>query len=124
MHDEKVLVRCAISANRIFGPYLFEESLNQHNYLKMLKSFYSPKLQRTTDYRKYYFQQNGTAPYTANMVLECLGDHLSTKFIDKKKWPPRSPDLNPCDFYLWGYLKSVVYNPLPKTLDELKENIE
>ncbi len=38
-------------------------------------------------------------------------------------WPPRSPDLNPCDFYLWGHLKSVVYNPLPKTLDDLKENI-
>ena len=38
-------------------------------------------------------------------------------------WPPRSPDLNPCDFYLWGYLKSVVYNPLPKTLDDLKANI-
>jgi hypothetical protein len=30
----------------------------------------------------------------------------------------------PCDFYLWGYLKSVVYNPLPKTLDKLKANIE
>lgn len=39
-------------------------------------------------------------------------------------WPPRSPDLNPCDFFLWGYLKSVVYNPLPKTLQELKINIE
>ena len=38
-------------------------------------------------------------------------------------WPPRSPDLNPCDFYLWGYLKSVVCNPLPKALDDLKGNI-
>ena len=46
------------------------------------------------------------------------------KFIDKKRWPPRSPDLNPCDFYLWGYLKSRVYNPLLNTLDELKINIE
>ena len=39
-------------------------------------------------------------------------------------WPPRSPDLNPCDFFLWGYLKSKVYEPLPKTLDDLKANIE
>ena len=39
-------------------------------------------------------------------------------------WPPRSPDLNPCDFFLWGYLKSVVYNPLPKTIGELKANLE
>ena len=38
-------------------------------------------------------------------------------------WPPRLPDLNPCDFYLLGYLKSVGCNPLPKTLDDLKGNI-
>jgi len=41
-----------------------------------------------------------------------------------KKWPPRLPDLNPCDFYLGGYLKSKVYSPLPKTLEDLKANIE
>ena len=41
-----------------------------------------------------------------------------------KTWPPRSPDLNSCDFYLCGYLKATVYNPLPKTIDELKANIE
>ena len=37
--------------------------------------------------------------------------------------PPRSADLNPCDFYLWGYPKSMMYNPLPKKLDDLKANI-
>ena len=25
-------------------------------------------------------------------------------------WPPRSPDLNPLDFYLWGHLKYLVYS--------------
>ena len=39
-------------------------------------------------------------------------------------WPPRSPDLNSCDFYLRGYLRSVVYYPLPKTLEDLKTNIK
>lgn len=39
------------------------------------------------------------------------------------KWPPRSPDLSPLDFYLWGYLKGRVYNNNPKTLTELKSNI-
>ena len=39
-------------------------------------------------------------------------------------WPPYSPDLNPCDFYLWGYLKSRVYsNPTPDTINDLKSNI-
>jgi len=89
----------------------------------MIKTFFWPKLECTKDNRKNYFQQDGATPHTANTVQEWLCDHFSTKFIDKKKWPPRSPDLNPCDFYLWGYLKSVVYNPLPKTLDDLKGNI-
>jgi len=24
------------------------------------------------------------------------------------QWPPRSPNLNPCDFYVWGMLKDEV----------------
>lgn len=38
-------------------------------------------------------------------------------------WPPRSPDLTPPDFFLWGYLKHKVYNNNPKNIDQLKENI-
>ena len=37
---------------------------------------------------------------------------------------PRSLDLKICDFFLWGYIKSIVYvPPLPKDLDELKSRI-
>lgn len=25
------------------------------------------------------------------------------------RWPARSPDLNPLDFFLWGYIKNIVY---------------
>ena len=39
-------------------------------------------------------------------------------------WPPRFKDLIPCDYYLWGHLKSVVYNPIRSTIDELKAKIE
>jgi len=38
-------------------------------------------------------------------------------------WPPRSPDLSACDFFLWGYLKSKVYVRKPRTVDELKVSI-
>ena len=39
-------------------------------------------------------------------------------------WPPRSPDLTPCDFFLWGFVKGLVYvPPLPKDVDELKDRI-
>jgi len=124
LHDQKILVWCAISAKRIFGPYFFENTVNQHNYLEMLKNFFWPKILKTAEYEKYYFQQDSATPHKATIVQTWLKDKFGKKFIDKDLWPPRSPDLNPCDFYLWSHLKSMVYNPLPKTLDDLKANIE
>ncbi|MDA5927441.1 hypothetical protein M9999_15270, partial [Listeria monocytogenes] len=38
-------------------------------------------------------------------------------------WPPRSPDLTPMDFFLWGYLKAKVYDTNPRSIEALKENI-
>ena len=39
-------------------------------------------------------------------------------------WPPKSPDLTPCNFFLWGLVKGLVYVPLlPKDVDELKARI-
>ena len=38
-------------------------------------------------------------------------------------WPPRSTDLNPLDFFVWGYLKSLVYvTPVPN-LQALRDRI-
>ncbi len=38
-------------------------------------------------------------------------------------WPPRSPDLTPCDFFVWGFVKSKVYATRPPDIAELKERI-
>jgi len=38
-------------------------------------------------------------------------------------WPTRSPDLTPCDFILWGYLKAKVHACCPGTIEQLKEGI-
>ena len=42
-------------------------------------------------------------------------------------WPPRSPDLAICDFFLWGFLKHKIWNvPVidhPKNLRELRNAI-
>ena len=39
-------------------------------------------------------------------------------------WPPRSCDLTPVDFFLWGFLKSRVYANKPQTVNDLKNNIQ
>jgi hypothetical protein len=40
-------------------------------------------------------------------------------------WPPRSPDITPLDFFLWGYVKGIVYKTKTpvSSLHELKLRI-
>ena len=52
-------------------------------------------------------------------IQSSFGDRVISKGI----WPPRSPDLTPPDFFLWGYLKGRVYQNKPRTIDTLKANI-
>ncbi|ERL96121.1 hypothetical protein D910_01103, partial [Dendroctonus ponderosae] len=40
-----------------------------------------------------------------------------------QNWPPRSPDLTPLDFCLWGYIKGIVYHTLPTTSHDMKTRI-
>jgi hypothetical protein len=38
-------------------------------------------------------------------------------------WPPRSPDITPLNFFLFGYVKDIVYKTPVTSLDELKLRI-
>ena len=123
LFDEKVIVWCAFSAKRVYGPYFFDETVNGENYLDMLKKFFWSKHISLKNYKDFYFQQDGAPPHRRKIVQTWLKSKFGDRFIDMANWPPRSPDLNPCDFFLWGYLKSKVYNPKPQNLSQLKENI-
>ncbi|GFT60914.1 transposable element Tc3 transposase [Trichonephila clavipes] len=72
------------------------------------------------------FQQDGatchTARATINLLKDTLGDRLISRF-GPVNWPPRSCDLTPPDYFLWGYVKSLVYADKPQTLDHLEDNI-
>jgi hypothetical protein len=46
------------------------------------------------------------------------------RLISKRLWPPRSPELIPPDFFLWGHLKDTVYSNHPHTLQELQAKIQ
>jgi hypothetical protein len=53
-----------------------------------------------------------------------LKQFFDDRIISKKLWPPRSPDLTAPDYFLWGYLKQVVYSNRTQTIEGLKQNIE
>ena len=66
-----------------------------------------------------WFQQDGATPHTARETMAILRAAFPGRLISRfgdVPWPPRSPDLTPPDFFLWGYLKGKVYINMPNTL--------
>jgi hypothetical protein len=53
-----------------------------------------------------------------------VSNHSPQQFHCRFSWPSCSPDLNPCGYFLWGYLKNEVSSSAPRTLPELKERIK
>ncbi|EFN62753.1 hypothetical protein EAG_08618, partial [Camponotus floridanus] len=40
------------------------------------------------------------------------------------EWPPYSPDLNPYDYFLWGYIKDNCYSGNPEIVPDLIAEIK
>ena len=57
-------------------------------------------------------QQDGEPSHYGREVKDFLHRNYSNRSIGQQgaiAWPPRSPDLTPLDFYLWGHMKWLVY---------------
>ena len=63
-----------------------------------------------------------TAPIARHRLSELFPQRIVSLHHDVE-WPPRSPDLMPLDFFLWGYIKSRVYQPPPADLEGLRRRI-
>ncbi|GBN30054.1 hypothetical protein AVEN_235941-1 [Araneus ventricosus] len=54
--------------------------------------------------------------------------HFTNPYVNKTSvykgtWPPQSPDMNPCYFWLWDYLNDVEYGGQIANFAELKNRI-
>lgn len=134
LHSPKVTVWAAMSARGIIGPYFFEDgrgraiTVNSERYVAMIEEFFTPALQNFPGYNtRTWFQQDGATAHTSNTAMPVIRELFPNKVISRRgdiSWPPRSPDLTPMDFFLWGYLKSKVYDTNPRSIEALKENIQ
>ncbi|GFU72937.1 DUF4817 domain-containing protein [Trichonephila clavipes] len=91
----------------------------------MITNFFIPEL-NNHDVQKLWFQQDGATCHTARATIDLLKDTFGDRLIScfgSVNWPPRSCDLTPLDYFLWGYVKSIVYADKPQTLDHLEDNI-
>ncbi|GFT36539.1 uncharacterized protein TNCV_1344911 [Trichonephila clavipes] len=91
----------------------------------LITNFFIPEL-NNRDVQELWFQQDGATCHTARATIDLLKDTLGDRLISRfgpVNWPPRSCDLTPLDYFLWGYVKSLVYADKPQTLDHLEDNI-
>ncbi|GFX08780.1 DUF4817 domain-containing protein [Trichonephila clavipes] len=131
LHPEKLSVWCALWAGGIIGPYFFKNNeghnvtVNGDRYRAMITNFFIPEL-NNHDVQELWFQQDGATCHTARATIDVLKDTFGDRLISRfgpVNWAQRSCDLTPLDYFLWGYVKSLVYADKPQTLDHLEDNI-
>ncbi|GFU76049.1 transposable element Tc3 transposase [Trichonephila clavipes] len=131
LHPEKLTVWFALWAGGIIGPYFFKNdeghnvTVNGDRYRAVITNFFIPEL-NNHDVQDLWFQQDGATCHTARATIDLLKDTFGDRLISRfgpVNWPPRSCDLTPLDYLLWGYVKSLVYVDKPQTLDHLEDNI-
>ncbi|GFV72168.1 putative transposable element [Trichonephila clavipes] len=131
LHPEKLTVWCALWAGGIIGPYFFKNdeghnvTVNGDRYRAMITNFFIPE-SNNHDVHELWFQQDDATCHTARATIDLLKDTFGNRLISRfgpVNWPPRSCDLTPLDYFLWGYVKSLVYADKPQTLDHLEDNI-
>lgn len=119
----------------VIGPYYIEDivdpadpntkTLTSSKYIHMMRTIIVPELkERLGDkFETCWFQQDGAAPHTSGASLAYLREQFGNRLISNKcafRWPPKSPDLNPLDFWFWRYTKEILYKDFIADSTELK----
>lgn len=123
-----VNVWCGIYGDHILGPVFYDGNLNGQRYLALLQNTVGGWAENLPlqVLAQTWFQQDGAPPHRTNAVSEFLGNTFGDQWMGQFgpiRWPARSPDLTPLDFFLWGYLKDLVYATPPQSVDELRNRV-
>lgn len=109
---------------------MFDYNLNGQRYLELLRNQVVPALRATLtedEFRRTWFQQDGCPAHNTIQVRNFLREQFDERIISLNgpiSWPPRSPDLSPLDFYLWGHTKNEVYEfDPPATIEILRQRV-
>jgi hypothetical protein len=109
-----VNVWCGVIDNRLIGPFVFDDNLTGYTYGEFLQNELPGLLEDIplTVRSQMYLQHDGAPPHFSRHVREYLNKSFPNRWLGRGgpvTWPPRSPDLTPLDYYLWGHMKSLVY---------------
>jgi hypothetical protein len=114
-----VNVWAGLMHDNLIQPFFFSENtVTRCMYLDMLELCMLPQLPVQT-----ILQQHGVPPHFRHHVRNHLDREMAGRWIGRGgpiTLPPRSPDLIPLDFFLWGYVKNIVYQVKINDLQHLK----
>lgn len=125
-HDRRsVTVWAMIDHTGVLGFDVSEQTMNGDRYCHVLRQHVIPFFRQRENSNRYY-QQDGAPPHYSTAARTILNEQLPGRWIGRRgsvEWPPRSPDLTVCDFFLWGALRDLVYARLPRNTAELTRYI-
>lgn len=99
--------------------HIYDSNLTCSGYVNILRTVVKPFANNLPDNisSTCWYQMDGAPAHSTILVYQQLDDMFSDRWMGRNGpwlWPPRSPDLTPCDFYLWGRIKTTVYaTPIP-----------
>ncbi|CAF4656865.1 unnamed protein product [Rotaria sp. Silwood2] len=126
MQTEGLIVWAGIWSEGVIGPYFFDDTVTGQSYIKMLNDYFYPLFHDLPDNESFFFMHDGAPAHYASNVRDWLDENFPGRWIGRRgalDWPARSPDLTPADYFLWGYLKDIVYQNKRRTLSSLKQSI-
>lgn len=123
-----VNVWAAIHGDTLIGPVFLPPTLNRVGYLALLNTELQDYLDGlpVAERREVWFQQDGAPAHSVNEVRLVLNNEFGDRWIGRfgpYRWPPRSPDLTPLDFFLWGTIKDMVYKTECDTAEEMRQRL-
>ena len=130
-NSPKVNVWAAVSRKDIYGPIFIDDNITEELYLQYLADFMDELDTRgelNDDSSVCIFQQDGAPAHYGNFTRWFLSHVFGDRWIGRGapvvEWPPRSPDLTVCDFWLWGHVKNRVYGQPIADMADLKQKIK
>ena len=123
-HPKRVTVWCGFWPIGIIGAFFSENeqreavTVNGDRYRAMLNEFLFTKIEEE-GIGNIWFQQDGATGHTVKATLDVLRPVFEDRIISRRGdvvWPPRSCDLTPLDYYLWGAVKGKCYAEKPEKL--------
>lgn len=97
------------------------QTITKEYYLEVLRRLRDAvrrKRQNLWDCSQWHLHHDNAPAHSSRLVQEFLAKHSITQVPQ----PPYSPDLAPCDFWLFPKLKSPLKGKRFQTVDEIKQN--